>query len=104
MEETTLEVKIGNRTYPLSATKGEEEKVLQTAALVNDYIKRLKGDFVVTDMTDLLAMAAFEFASKVADSSETPKYVPSDDGSGGDQVGERLDELNSFVSTYLESL
>lgn len=102
MEDTTLEVKIGNRTYPLSANRGEEEDVRKAAELVNDYIKRLKGDFVVTDMTDLLAMAAFEFASKIVDSEETPKYMPS--SKEDPEVGSRLDELNSFVSKYLESL
>ena len=47
----------------------EEKNVLLAAQMINDNINKLKGNYVVTDYVDLLAMTALELANN-ADNSE----------------------------------
>jgi cell division protein ZapA len=62
MADSHIEVKIANRKYPLSIDPSEEEKVKIAVQLINDNINKLKGNYVVTDYVDLLAMTALELA------------------------------------------
>lgn len=62
MAEKNIEVKIGNRKYPLSIDSSESELVKSAVKRINDNINKLKGNYVVTDYVDLLAMTALELA------------------------------------------
>jgi cell division protein ZapA len=69
MADIHIEVKIGNRSYPLSIDDSEQEKVKVAVQLINDNINKLKGNYVVTDYVDLLAMTALELALGAEDVS-----------------------------------
>lgn len=53
---------IGNRVYPLTIARDEEEEVRKAASHINDRLKKLEQSFAVTDRTDLLAMLLLEMA------------------------------------------
>lgn len=64
MAKISLKVVVAGRTYPLSVTENEEQKVLQAAEDINKSIKLLQENYAVKDMQDLLAMTALQLASK----------------------------------------
>ena len=58
MAKLSLKVIVAGRTYPLSVSEDEQDRVLKAAEDINKAIKLLK------DMQDLLAMTALQLASK----------------------------------------
>jgi cell division protein ZapA (FtsZ GTPase activity inhibitor) len=64
MEKLSLKVVVAGRTYPLTVSQGEQEKVLKAAEDINKAIHILKDNYAVKDMQDLLAMAALQLATK----------------------------------------
>jgi cell division protein ZapA len=71
MAEISITIKIANRDYPLKVQESDVEQVKGAAAKVNENIQKLKGDYIVTDYLDLLAMTALQFASASIDKSPT---------------------------------
>lgn len=70
MSDLSVKVNIGSRSYPLSVKPEEEEKARIAAKMINDYIKNLEENYAVKDKQDLLAMTAFEFASRLLDNKQ----------------------------------
>jgi len=67
----TVEVQIGKRSYPIEVENEDEEtKVKISAQMINENIKKLKGNYVVTDYVDLLAMTALELANSSKNSEK----------------------------------
>ncbi|MAZ37777.1 cell division protein ZapA [Salibacteraceae bacterium] len=67
----TVEVQIGKRSYPIEVENEDEEtKVKISAQMINENIKKLKGNYVVTDYVDLLAMTALELANSSENSEK----------------------------------
>ncbi len=98
MGSKTIEIQIGKRTYPIEVeNETEETKVKLSAQLVNDNINKLKGNYVVTDYVDLLAMTALEFASNGPDTSEA------NESAYNKLMDDELAELNSKLDEVLNS-
>ena len=71
MGAKSVEVQIGKRSYPIEVeNEGEEQKVKISAQMINDNINKLKGNYVVTDYVDLLAMTALELANSSENSEK----------------------------------
>jgi cell division protein ZapA (FtsZ GTPase activity inhibitor) len=70
MSEISINVKLGDRTYPLTVGRDEEERIRKAAKAVNDNIAKLKDSYGVSDAKDLLAMTSLEFASKYMEEVE----------------------------------
>lgn len=71
MGAKSVEVQIGKRSYPIEVeNEGEEQKVKISAQMINDNINKLKGNYVVTDYVDLLAMTALELANNSENSEK----------------------------------
>ena len=71
MGAKSVEVQIGKRSYPIEVeNEGEEQKVKISAQMINDNINKLKGNYVVTDCVDLLAMTALELANNSENSEK----------------------------------
>ena len=67
----TVEVQIGKRSYPIEVENEDEEtKVKISAQMINENIKKIKGNYVVTDYVDLLAMTALELANSSENSEK----------------------------------
>ena len=64
MAKLSLKVVVAGRTYPLSVSEDEREKVINAAEDINKAIKLLQDNYAVKDMQDLLAMTALQLASK----------------------------------------
>jgi cell division protein ZapA (FtsZ GTPase activity inhibitor) len=71
MGAKSVEVQIGKRSYPIEVeNEDEEQKVKISAQMINDNINKLKGNYVVTDYVDLLAMTALELANNSENSEK----------------------------------
>ena len=86
MAEKKITVKIAKRTYPLTIDSAEESKVLGAVQLINDNINKLKGNYLVSDYVDLLAMSALEIA---LDSVEPSKLL-------NNSSNEKLDKIDCY--------
>ncbi len=62
MAKQSLKVVVAGRTYPLSVSDQEAEKVQKAAADINKAVKKLQESYAVKDMQDLLAMTALQLA------------------------------------------
>lgn len=64
MAKLSLKVVVAGRTYPLSVSEDEKEKVEKAASDINKAVKTLQDNYAVKDMQDLLAMTALQLAVK----------------------------------------
>ncbi|MFY7668525.1 MAG: cell division protein ZapA [Crocinitomicaceae bacterium] len=82
MGKISIKVLVGGRTYPLTVSENEQEKVMKAAEDINKGIELLRQNYGVKDPQDLLAMTALQLVSK--GQSGTPKSevvaVPADYG------------------------
>ncbi len=80
MGKISIKVLVGGRTYPLTVSENEQEKVMKAAEDINKGIELLRQNYGVKDPQDLLAMTALQLVSK--GQSSTPKsevvMVPAD--------------------------
>ena len=98
MEKKSLSLVVAGRTYPLTVSEGEQERVLSAAEDINKAIHILKENYAVKDMQDLLAMAALQLATK-ARSGQSPTVAAnsvdfSSIEASLDALNDELDELN----------
>lgn len=61
-ELVNINVQLAERFYPLKVVKGDEEKVLSAAKLVNEKIKEYQANYGGKDKQDYLAMCLLNFA------------------------------------------
>ena len=97
MAEKKITVKIPKRTYPLTIDSAEESKVLGAVQLINDNINKLKGNYLVSDYVDLLAMSALEIA---LDSVEPSKLL---NNSSNEKLDKELEEIGDMIDSCLEA-
>lgn len=71
MGKISIKVLIGGRTYPLTVSENEQEKVMKAAEDINKGIELLRQNYGVKDPQDLLAMTALQLVSK--GQAATPK-------------------------------
>jgi cell division protein ZapA len=64
MGKVSIKVLVAGRTYPLTVSEGEQEKVLKAAEDINKGIELLRQNYGVKDPQDLLAMTALQLVSK----------------------------------------
>lgn len=65
MEELIpVNIVIADRSYRIRIEKADEEKVRQTAALINQKIAEFKTQFAGKDMQDFVSMALLWFATE----------------------------------------
>lgn len=64
MGKISIKVLVGGRTYPLTVSENEQEKVLKAAEDINKGIELLRQNYGVKAPQDLLAMTALQLVSK----------------------------------------
>ena len=94
-EKLKIRVTIGDRIYPLTINRKEEEGVRKAVNRINDLSKKFENSYAVQDKQDVLAMCALQFASQVE-----VKNVA--DQLGMKNVEEKLKEINSILDSHLE--
>jgi cell division protein ZapA len=97
MEDTlSIKVTIGNRVYPLTIKRDEEEQIRRAAKKVNDNMKELENNYAVRDKQDLLAMTALYYSDRAL-SNETKGAVVDE------EVSSQLNEVRAQLDSYLEN-
>ncbi len=92
MSELSIKVNIAGRTYPLTISRDEEEKIRKAALQINENIKHLQDNYAVKDMQDLLAMTALQFSTQ---------HVESNNAVEADKLKKSLGEVNQKLESYL---
>jgi cell division protein ZapA (FtsZ GTPase activity inhibitor) len=91
MAKLSLKVVVAGRTYPLSVSKDEQDKVMKAAEDINKAIKLLQDNYAVKDMQDLLAMTALQLASK----SDGKKATDTTNSKELDGIQKKLEDLSN---------
>lgn len=63
----TIRVNIADRYYPLKIKRSDEAKVRNAASKINETVFQYRKVYSDKDARDFLAMAALQFATKLAD-------------------------------------
>ena len=96
MSKLSIKVNIGNRVYPLTIDREEEELIRKAAKRVNDNMKQLESTYSVSDKQDLLAMTALFFSNKALEVDDKIEDI-------SDTVSEKLDTIESDLEQYLSN-
>ena len=67
MAKIDITVKLGQRSYPLSIEREEEEQIRKAGKAINESIKELKDNYGIKDSADLFAMVSLDFATRFMD-------------------------------------
>jgi cell division protein ZapA len=92
----SIKLNIGNRQYPLSINRDEEEQIRKAATLINERIRHFKDNYAVRDMQDLVAMAALHFA--------TADHIRDGEPGSVDMQEEKAAEIDLLLTEYLDKL
>ena len=95
MENISIKVSIGGRSYPLTVKKEESEDAVKASKLINERIKEYAENYTVSDKQDLLAMCALQIATQ---NIQFEKKVVQDEN----ELAEELQDMESFISGYLK--
>jgi len=74
MSSLSIKVNIGGRIYPLTIARNEEEQIRKAAADINKNIDKLKENYAVKDIQDLLAMTALQYADKSVGENDSVEF------------------------------
>jgi cell division protein ZapA len=98
MGKISVKVLVGGRTYPLTVSENEQERVMKAAEDINKGIELLRQNYGVKDPQDLLAMTALQLVSKAQNATKTEVVnTPADYGSvelALENLSRQLNELN----------
>ena len=97
MSKLSINVNIGNRVYPLTIDREEEELIRKAAKRVNDNMKQLESTYSVSDKQDLLAMTALFFSNKALEVDDKIEDI-------SDTVNEKLEAIESGLEKYLSNV
>ncbi|QTN39743.1 cell division protein ZapA [Cryomorphaceae bacterium] len=89
-----IKVSIGNRTYPLTIKRADEESVRKAAKTIESMLKDFQRNYAVQDQQDLLAMCALQLATKVERTQSDAVVVDQ-------EVTDRLEALGKQLSDAL---
>jgi cell division protein ZapA len=96
MGKLSINVNIGNRKYPLTIERDEEELIRRAAESVNDNMKKFGNAYDVSDKQDLLAMTALFFSNKALEVDDKIDNI------SGNVTG-KLDEIELNLKQYLSN-
>ena len=90
-----IKVKVADREYPMNIGRDNEEKIRRAAKEINDKIARYRRQYVVSDPSDYLAMAALQ--TSVENVERQSENVSA-------RLLEQLAELDRRLDDYLRGL
>lgn len=97
MEKVSLKVVVAGRSYPITVSESEKERVLAAAEDINKAIHILKDNYAVKDMQDLLAMSALQMAAKSKNQNQHSASAPADYS----EIEKALSDLNDELSALI---
>lgn len=103
MNESSIQVTIAGRTYPLTVAEGEAKSVRDAAGRIDELVQRFQRDYGVSDRQDLLAMAALQLLSDLSARPEPedagPAPLPSEVFDGLEAVRSLLAQAGVHAET-----
>jgi cell division protein ZapA (FtsZ GTPase activity inhibitor) len=90
----TIQVTIGNRSYPLTVAEEEKDHVLKAAQKINDDLKEFEEKYKIKDQQDLLAMFSLQMVTDHQKNSVNHESL-------NKEVDKGLQHLNILVEEYL---
>jgi cell division protein ZapA len=96
MGKLSININIGNRVYPLTIERDEEELIRRAAKRVNDNMKELGSTYDVSDKQDLLAMTALFFSNKALEVDDKIDDISSN-------VERKLSDIDSDLEQYISN-
>ena len=93
----TIQVQIGNRSYPITVSESEKENVIKAAEKINQQLKELETTYKVKDQQDLLAMSILQLSTEQLKNSLKM-------ASGSDEINHNLLQLDAMVTDYLNQV
>lgn len=93
MEEVSIKVTIGGRTYPLTIDKQQEVVIRDAERRLGESVDVFQKSYAVKDKQDLLAMAALQVIAGALQQNQP--QVPSED------LMKALESLEKSIDTHL---
>ena len=92
-DKLSINIKIGNRVYPLNINREDEERYRQAAKLLNDMVLQYRKLYSGHDAQDILAMAAFQYVLK---------YIELEKQNDDTSLIEEIKNMNDDIADFLE--
>lgn len=92
-EKLSIRINIGDRFYPLTIEREDEEQIREAAKTINDKIAQYKQRYKEKDIIDFLSMTSLQFAIK---SIEKESDVFSDEAK--DEIRMINKDLKTFIN------
>ena len=70
MENLSIKLVIGNRSYPMKVPIEEEQKIRNIGKDLNKRISEIKSQMNIDDLQDILAMIAFKLSVELEDNND----------------------------------
>jgi cell division protein ZapA (FtsZ GTPase activity inhibitor) len=98
MSEVSIQIKLGNSSYPLNVKEADKENLLKAADMVNRSIKSLESQYGIKIQHDLFAMTALQFATQIIDN----KIVDETDDKSFEKIELELDNLITLAAQAID--
>ncbi len=94
MQNLSIKIVIGNRSYPMKVPVGEEQKIRKIGKDLNNKISVIKNQMNIDDLQDVLAMIAFKLSVEMEDNK-----INQDDSN---KVYEKIEHIITEIDKALE--
>ena len=94
MENLSIKLVIGNRSYPMKVPIEEEQKIRNIGKDLNKKISEIKNQMNIEDLQDVLAMIAFKLSVEIEDNKNLK--------SESENAYEKIDNIINEIDKRLE--
>lgn len=93
MENLSIKLVIGNRSYPMKVPIEDEQKIRGIGKKLNNKITEIKAQMNIDDLQDILAMIAFKLAVEIEDE----KNIKSESDDAVDKIENIIREIDKKI-------
>ncbi len=94
MENLSIKLVIGNRSYPMKVPIEEEQKIRNIGKDLNKKISEIKNQMNIEDLQDVLAMISFKLSVEIEDNKNLK--------SESENAYEKIDNIINEIDKRLE--
>lgn len=96
MNELSIKIVVGGRSYPITVKPEEEEGVRKASELIEGRLKDFERNYGVRDKQDLLAMCALQLANEIIQNRGKK--------ADGEAVEDQLASIENLLDVYLKKV
>ena len=93
MENLSVKLVIGNRSYPMKVPMEDEQKIREIGKKLNNKITEIRTQMNIDDLQDILAMIAFKLAVEIEDK----KSIKSESDDAVEKIEKIIREINKKI-------